>query len=120
MHGDAGALVSIGLLRNVSYADMEACIQRQWTTGRLTAPLTRTTEDHCEFLAAAVHRLCGGLVLCMRIWAREIYPVLVAKGCELRCMLTPCPMEISRGCRKNSWVSACMTCHFSFNATWEL
>ena len=33
MAGDAGALVSIGLLRSVPFADMEECILKQWSTG---------------------------------------------------------------------------------------
>lgn len=31
--GDGGALLSIGLLQNISFVDIEKCIARQWSTG---------------------------------------------------------------------------------------
>ncbi len=45
MAGDAGALVSIGLLRSIPFADMEECILKQWSTGgplSLVTPLSVT------------------------------------------------------------------------------
>lgn len=63
MHGDAGALVSIGLLRNISYADMETCIQRQWSTGRLTVHLVITTKEPSVVLLrySCTHCLLGAI-----------------------------------------------------------
>lgn len=49
MHGDAGALVSIGLLRSVSFAEMEACTLRQWTTGALNLDLLFTQDSAHKF-----------------------------------------------------------------------
>ncbi len=38
--GDTGALVSIGLLRNISFAAMEECILKQWNSGESCRPPT--------------------------------------------------------------------------------
>ena len=36
--GDSGAMVSIGLLRSIAFADLEECILKQWNSGRKYSP----------------------------------------------------------------------------------
>ena len=52
MAGDAGALVSIGLLRSIPFADMEECILKQWSTGGHLSLLYICTS-HCILFAYA-------------------------------------------------------------------
>jgi len=37
MHGGAGALISVGLLRGVDWDAMERCVNHQWSSG-ITPP----------------------------------------------------------------------------------
>lgn len=34
MHGGAGALISIGMLKAVDFDEMEDCVLREWSTGK--------------------------------------------------------------------------------------
>ena len=43
--GDGGALLSIGLLQNISFVDIEECIAGQWSTGE---PLSTSASFTCK------------------------------------------------------------------------
>lgn len=60
MHGGAGALMSIGLMRKVGWEVVEACVQKTFSTGACPARLL-LLQLQCQNAPHNTHRQCKGL-----------------------------------------------------------
>lgn len=68
MHGGAGGIISIGMLRAVSLDYMEKCVKSLYSTGMATATTRDTIEPVLLTTAAIMYAESFGVVRTLSAW----------------------------------------------------